>query len=136
MTVQSKDSNEKVIIDGITFGSKSEAGYYENLKRIQESDQILFFRTQPRYLLQEAFTKNGVLHEQIEYAADFEVHHKDGSIEVIAIKGAETEVFKIKRKLFEKKYPHILSLFTCHPDDEGIADESMMRKKVGSVQND
>ncbi|KZR60020.1 DUF1064 domain-containing protein [Pseudobacillus badius] len=118
MAVKSKHSTKKVIIDDLTFESKSKAGYYENLKQIQENDQILFFRTQPRYLLQEAFTKNGVLYEQIEYAADFEVHHKDGSIEVIDIKGAETEAFKIKRKLFEKKYPHILSLFTYNPDDE------------------
>ncbi|KIL79098.1 DUF1064 domain-containing protein [Bacillus badius] len=117
---RSKYGSKKVVVDGITFDSKAEARYYKHLKRLQANDQILFFRTQPRYLLQEAFTKNGVLHEKIEYAADFEVHHKDGSIEVIDIREAETEAFKIKRKLFEKKYPHTLSLLTYSPDHEGF----------------
>ncbi|MFL0361421.1 DUF1064 domain-containing protein [Pseudobacillus sp. 179-B 2D1 NHS] len=102
------------------FDSKAEARYYAHLKRLQANDQILFFRTQPRYLLQEAFTKNGVMHRKIEYVADFEVHKKDGSIEVIDIKGVETEAFKIKRKLFEFKYPHILSLLAYSPDHEGF----------------
>jgi hypothetical protein len=30
----------------------------------------------------------------------------------VDVKGIETEAFKIKRKLFEKKYPHKLSLIT------------------------
>ncbi|MEK4029324.1 DUF1064 domain-containing protein [Pseudobacillus sp. FSL P4-0506] len=107
-------------MDGITFDSKAEAKYYEHLKRLQTNDQILFFRTQPRYLLQEAFTKNGIMHRKIEYVADFEVHRKNGSIEVVDIKGVETEVFKVKRKLFEKRYPHILRLLTYSPDHEGV----------------
>ncbi|GLY12687.1 hypothetical protein Bbad01_39030 [Bacillus badius] len=39
---------------------------------------------------------------------------------MIDIREAETEAFKIKRKLFEKKYPHTLSLFTYSPDHEGF----------------
>jgi hypothetical protein len=70
-------------------------------------------------LLQEAFEKNGRKFRKIEYVADFEVHHLDGSIEVIDVKGMETEAFKIKRKLFEKKYPHKLSLITYSQMDGG-----------------
>ncbi|MEK4029391.1 DUF1064 domain-containing protein [Pseudobacillus sp. FSL P4-0506] len=118
--MRSKYGSKKVGVDGIAFDSKAEAKYYEHLKRLQANEQILFFRTQPRYLLQEAFMKNGVTHRKIEYVADFEVHKKDGSIEVIDIKGVETEVFKIKRKLFEKRYPHTLSLLTYSSDHEGF----------------
>ena len=107
-----KYKSKKVEIDGHVFDSKIEARYYEQLKWLQEHEQILFFRLQPRYLLQEAFQKNGKTFRKIEYIADFEVHHLDGSIEVIDVKGMETEAFKIKRKLFEKKYPHKLSLVT------------------------
>jgi hypothetical protein len=107
-----KYKSKKVEIDGHVFDSKIEARYYEQLKWLQENNQILFFRLQPRYLLQEAFRKNGKTFRKIEYIADFEVHHLDGSIEVIDVKGMETEAFKIKRKLFEKKYPHKLSLVT------------------------
>lgn len=109
---KTKYGSKKVEVDGHVFDSQVEARYYEQLKWLQEHNQILFFRIQPRYLLQEAFQKNGKTYRKIEYIADFEVHHLDGSIEVIDVKGMETEAFKIKRKLFEKKYPHKLSLVT------------------------
>ncbi|AVO22601.1 DUF1064 domain-containing protein [Aeribacillus composti] len=109
---QAKYKSKKVEIDGHVFDSKIEAKYYEQLKWLQNNKQILFFRLQPRYLLQEAFEKDGKSYRKIEYIADFEVHHLDGSIEVVDVKGIETEAFKIKRKLFEKKYPHKLRLIT------------------------
>lgn len=112
MTTATKYNSKKVEVDGYIFDSKIEARYYLQLKWLQEHKQILFFRIQPRYLLQEAFEKNGKKFRRIDYIADFEVHHLNGSIEVIDIKGMETEAFKIKRKLFEKKYPHKLSLIT------------------------
>jgi len=109
---QAKYKSKKVEIDGHVFDSKIEAKYYDQLKWLQNNKQILFFRLQPRYLLQEAFEKDGKSYRKIEYIADFEVHHLDGTIEVVDVKGIETEAFKIKRKLFEKKYPHKLSLIT------------------------
>ncbi|MGG4042103.1 DUF1064 domain-containing protein [Bacillus smithii] len=112
MSSASKYKSKKVEVDGHVFDSKIEARYYEQLKWLQEHNQILFFRLQPRYLLQEAFTKDGKTYRKIEYIADFEVHHLDGSIEVVDVKGYETEAFRLKRKLFEKKYPHRLSLVT------------------------
>lgn len=107
---RSKYGNKKVELDGHVFDSQAEVKYYQQLKWLQAHGDILLFRLQPRYLLQEAFEKDGKKHRRIDYIADFEVHHKDGSIEVVDIKGFETEVFKIKRKLFEKKYPHKLSV--------------------------
>jgi hypothetical protein len=111
--VATKYGAKKVEIDGITFDSKIESKYYEQLKWLQANDQILFFRVQPRYLLQDAFEKDGQKYRKIEYVVgDFEVHHKDGSIEVIDVKGMETEAFKLKKKMFNNKYPHKLSLVT------------------------
>jgi hypothetical protein len=107
-----KYGSKKVEIDGHVFDSKIEAKYYEQLKWLQANKQILFFRIQPRYLLQEAFRKGGQHHRKIEYIADFEVHHLDGTIEVVDVKGMITTDFAIKRKLFEFKYPHKLSLVT------------------------
>lgn len=113
---KAKYGNKKVERDGHVLDSLAEAKYYDQLKWLQANNQILFFRIQPRYLLQEAFEKNGVAHRKIEYVADFEVHKKDGSIEVIDIKGVETEAFRIKHKLFEFKYPHTLSLIAYSYD--------------------
>lgn len=107
---KNKYNARKVEVDGITFHSIAESKYYEQLKWLEANKQILFFRIQPRYLLQEAFEKDGKTHRKIEYVADFEVHNKDGSIEVVDVKGFKTEAFRLKEKLFNKKYPHKLSV--------------------------
>jgi hypothetical protein len=123
-----KHENEKVELDGHVFDSVIESRYYTQLKWAQEHKTILFFRLQPRYLLQEAFEKNGKKFRKIDYVADFEVHHCDGSIETIDVKSTETEVFKIKRKLFENKYPHKLSLITYNQEWGGWFDLDKVKK--------
>lgn len=106
----SKYKNKKVKIDGYTFDSKAEARYYNELKLRARSGDIKAFKLQPRYRLQDAFEKDGKKHRAIDYVADFEIHHLDGSIEVVDVKGMLTQVFKIKQKMFEKKYPYKLTL--------------------------
>ncbi|GEN30255.1 hypothetical protein HNQ35_000041 [Cerasibacillus quisquiliarum] len=107
---RSKYRNKKVQLDGHTFDSKAEARYYQELKLMERAGEILFFRLQPRYRLLDGFEKHGKKHRAIDYIADFEIHHKDGSIEVVDIKGYKTDVFRIKEKMFNKKYPHKLSI--------------------------
>jgi Protein of unknown function (DUF1064) len=109
----SKYKSKKAEVDGYTFDSKAEARYYEQLKWLLDHKQIKGFRLQPRYTLLESFKKNGKTFRKIEYIADFEIHHLDGSIEIVDVKGFETPVFSIKRKLFEKLYPNYrLSIVT------------------------
>lgn len=107
----SKYHNKKIKVDGHTFDSVAEARYYQELKLRERAKDILFFRMQPKFLLQPAFVKDGKRHQAIKYIADFEIHHQDGSIEIVDVKGAPlTQVFKLKEKLFHKKYPHKLTL--------------------------
>lgn len=108
---RSKYGNKKVEQDGHKFDSIAEMKYYNQLKWLKQAKQIKGFKLQPRYLLQEGFKKNGKTFRKIDYVADFEVYKLDGAVEVIDVKGAPlTETFKIKRKLFEKKYQHSLIL--------------------------
>lgn len=107
---RSKYRNRKVEIDGITFDSKAEARYYKELQLRKRAGDIQFFRLQPRYQVMPAFEKGGIKYRAIHYVADFEIHHNDGSIEVVDVKGMITEVAKIKFKLFHKRYPHKLTL--------------------------
>jgi len=107
---RSKYGNKKVQLDGHVFDSKAEARYYSELKMREKAGEVLFFRLQPRYRLLDSFEKDGKKHRAIDYIADFEIHHKDGSIEVVDVKGTQTQVFKIKEKLFNKKFPHKLTL--------------------------
>lgn len=106
----SKYNARKTTIDGIQFDSKAEGQYYLHLKEKQQRGEILAFKLQPKFVLQESFKKDGKTYRAIEYTADFEVIHSDETIEIIDVKGFETLDFKIKRKLFEKKFPYSLTL--------------------------
>jgi hypothetical protein len=106
----SKYHAKRTEIDGITFDSKAEGEYYLHLKQQLKEGNIKWFELQPSFELQEGFRKTGRFIRPIVYVADFEVYYHDGSVEIIDVKGFETADFKIKRKLFEKKYPHKLTL--------------------------
>ncbi|MCC9090707.1 DUF1064 domain-containing protein [Bacillus pumilus] len=102
--MSNKYGARKTVVDGITFDSKAEARYYEQLKWLKQAKQIKDFSLQPRFELQEAFKKNDKTFRKIEYIADFLIINLDGSKEVIDIKGMETKEFAIKRKLYERKF--------------------------------
>lgn len=102
---KSKYKNIKTIVDGIEFDSRKEADYYCQLKLLKKAGEIKDFGLQQRYELQPTFEKNGTTHRSITYVADFVVVNNDGTTDVIGVKGFETQLFKIKQKLFEYKYP-------------------------------
>lgn len=103
-----KYRNKKTVVDGIKFDSVKEASRYYELKELQQKGDILNLRLQPRYELQESFThpEFGKL-RAITYVADFE-YCKGGKLVVEDVKGMKTDVYKIKKKLFLKRYPEII----------------------------
>lgn len=107
---RNKYRNHRVEIDGHTFDSKAEARYYKQLKLRKRAEDIKDFELQPRFRLQEGFNKDGKRYSPIDYVADFRITHNDDSIEIVDVKGTQTQVFKIKEKMFHKKYPHKLTL--------------------------
>lgn len=123
-----KYNNKKVTIDGIEFDSKIEARYYEHLKELEKQGVVSEFLLQKKYLLLEGFDKNGKRIRPIHYIADFEVHYADGTIEVVDIKGFETPDFRIKKKLFEYRYPFELKLITYSKIDGGWIELEDLKK--------
>jgi len=110
-----KFHNKKVIHDGIKFASKSEGERYLELKTLQETGQIRDLVLQPKFVLQESFRKHGELFRAIHYVADFQYFDRDGKFVVEDVKGYmgyTTPEFKIKRKLFEKRYPDLALTIT------------------------
>ena len=107
--MQNKYHNKKTIIDNITFDSKREAQRYCELKLLQRAGEISHLELQPEFVLLETFKKNGKTHRGIKYIADFMYCDtaKGGAVVVEDVKGVETKEFKIKRKLFESKYPDL-----------------------------
>lgn len=104
---RSKYGNQKTVVDGIEFDSKKEAEYYCQLKLLKKAGEIKDIGLQPRFELQPAFEKNGVKYRPITYIADFVITNNDGTTEIVDVKGVETQVFKIKQKLFEYMYPDL-----------------------------
>lgn len=104
---RSKYNNKKTVVDGIVFDSQMEAKYYNALKLLQAAGEVTKIELQPKFELLPTFTKNGVTHRAITYTADFKVTYVDGKVEIVDVKGVETQVFKIKQKLFEHKYPDL-----------------------------
>ena len=103
---RSKYGAKKTETDGYKFDSIAERRRYEQLRLLQELGCITELKLQPHYLLQEHFRKNGKTYKKIEYIADFQ-YIENGKTIIEDVKGLETEVFKIKRKMFEYKYPEL-----------------------------
>ena len=98
-----KYRNKKTQIDMYVFDSIAESKRYKELVLLQRAGKISELQLQPKFLLQESFKKNGKTYRKIEYIADF-MYEENGHVIVEDVKGKETEVFKLKRKLFEYKY--------------------------------
>ena len=99
-----KYNSKKTIVDGIEFDSKKEANRYCELNLLESAGQIKNLQLQPRFILQESFKYQGKTERKIEYVADFMYEEKDGQVVVEDTKGFKTDVYKLKRKLFLKKY--------------------------------
>lgn len=104
--MQNKYKNKKTQVDMYVFDSAKEAQRYRELKLLEKVGEISNLKLQPRFLLQESFKKNGTTYRKIEYVADFK-YIESGKTIVEDVKGLQTDVFKIKHKLFEKKYPEL-----------------------------
>lgn len=101
----SKYKAKKTVVDGIPFASKKEAGRYQELKLLERAGVIKDLALQPRFLFQDKFKYKGKTERKIEYVADFKyLDTKTGRVVVEDTKGYKPEVYKIKRKLFLKKY--------------------------------
>lgn len=127
-----KFNAKKAEIDGIQFDSQIEARYYAQLKWLQRAGEIKRFERQPRFILQEAgTTPSGVKYSKIEYVADFKVIRKDGTVEIIDVKGVETAVFRLKKKLFMARYPWPISLVTYDSKLGWTTLDKLKKRKKG-----
>lgn len=101
-----KYRNKKVQVDMYVFDSIRESQRYKELKLLEKVGEISNLELQPRFLLQDSFKKNGKTYRKIEYIADFQ-YIENGKAIVEDVKGMQTDVFKLKHKLFEKIYPDL-----------------------------
>ena len=101
----SKYYSRKVIIDEIKFDSKKEGNRYLELKLLLKARKIRDLELQKKFELLPKYKINGKTIRAISYVADF-VYWDISKNEMIIedTKGFKTEVYKLKKKLFEYKY--------------------------------
>lgn len=99
----SKYHAKKTVVDGMTFDSKREADRYLVLKSMEEDGAIEDLRRQVRYELIPAFDVDGRHYRPVFYVADF-VYVEDGKTVVEDVKGMKTDVYRLKSKLFARRY--------------------------------
>ena len=104
--MQNKYKNKKTQVDMYVFDSAKEAQRYRELKLLEKAGEISNLELQPRFLLQDSFKKNGKTYRKVEYVADFQ-YIENGKTIVEDVKGIQTDVFKLKHKIFEKMYPNL-----------------------------
>ena len=90
---------ENRTFDGITFDSKKEMLFYIELKGYEKKGIISNIILQPCFILQESFKYKNETQRMIKYCADFQ-YDEDGITYIVDVKGMQTDVYKIKKKLF------------------------------------
>ena len=94
----SKYKAVKTIVDGFTFASKLEAKYYRIYSAMENAGVIknLKMQTSLPFIFEgkKIFT----------YKPDFEYDDSDGKHHYVDVKGMETPVFRLKKKLIEAQY--------------------------------
>lgn len=102
---RSKYHAKKTVVDGIIFDSRKEADRYLVLKGMEEDGLIENLRRQVRYELVPAFDVDGKHYRPVYYVADFVYMDKETGKEVVEdVKGVRTDVYRLKSKLFARRY--------------------------------
>jgi hypothetical protein len=97
ISINSKFNSKQTIIDGYKFPSTLEADFYNKLQLLKRAGEV-------KYFLQQVPIRLG---SGIKYFVDFLIFYENGQHEYVEIKGMETSVYKMKKKMLDQMYPHI-----------------------------
>lgn len=100
----SKYHARPTIVDGIRFDSQAEARRYGELKLLEQAGKIAWLEVHPRFeLLSSTVTMQGQRLPAVHYEADFSYYERGGRV-IEDVKGVQTPVFRLKRRLFLGRY--------------------------------
>jgi hypothetical protein len=95
----SKYKNVKTVVDGIKFASKREAARWCELVLLERAGQITELRRQEKFVLAPSVSINGRKAPALRYFADFVYRDASGQFVIEDVKGAITDVYRVKRHL-------------------------------------
>lgn len=97
MSLYHKYNANQTIIDGRKFPSKKEAGRYQELMQMWRSGEIRYFLPQVSLELNDQGSA--------KYRCDFLIFPHEGPEIYEDVKGIKTDMYKLKKKLIEARYP-------------------------------
>lgn len=102
---QSKYNNTKVKYKGIKFDSVKEMKHYQLLEYLEKKGEIRELKLQVPFELIPTYKINNKTIRKTQYIADFTyISVKDNKTHIVDTKGFRTDVYKLKKKMFEYKY--------------------------------
>lgn len=96
--IGTKYGSRKTLYNGVLYMSAKEARYAQELDLRVKAKNINSWEGQTPILLKVNDRKI------CKYILDFKITHNDGSEEYVEIKGFETTVWRLKKKLFEATF--------------------------------
>lgn len=117
---RSDKGKRKRTFQNIEFASEMEMKFYRDyLLPLKEKGEIKEIILQPKYVLQNSFTKNGRRYLPIVYVGDYEVVFSDEKKITYDVKGLPTPEAKLKRKIFEKIFPEKILIWIALSQQDG-----------------
>lgn len=102
---ENKYKNKQTMYKGIKFDSIKEKEHYMLLEHYEKNGRIKELKRQVPFELIPKFDINGITRRKMTYKADFTyITTNDDKLHVVDVKGFKTDVYKLKKKLFEYKY--------------------------------
>lgn len=110
--MQAKYRNIKAEYNGEIYDSRKEMRRAYALDMLVRCGRIKDLERQKRFILQDGYmTRDGRKIRPISYIADFVYYDNDKRSWVVEdVKGVRTDVYRLKRKMFEFRYPEYLFL--------------------------
>lgn len=91
--------------NGHSYMSKLECNTAVELDRLLKDKIVAYWEPQPKFVLIPSFKRDNKTYRETTYSPDFYVKWTDGHEEYLDSKGFQTEVFRLKAKMFAYFYP-------------------------------
>ena len=118
---KTKYGNKPTTHAGMPFASKGEASCYDFLKLLEKAGELEVVKTQDYVYLTDA---------RIPYIADFRLKLKSGEDAWAEFKGFETDVWRIKRRLWQHYGPGPLFVYKKRGSQVVLFETLMPKTKL------
>lgn len=104
-----KYGSEMCYHNGIRFHSKAERWYYQQLLLMEKQGMIKILELQPKFIVDDGFTRNGKKYHDVYYISDFKIKDlRDNKVWIVDTKGSYKlpRSYTLKRNRFLMQFDY------------------------------